>query len=57
VRQKRQTYCSRTCSQRVRSARWYHHHRALALERRHAAYRRATLSGRPGKISRRPRRT
>jgi hypothetical protein len=50
VREKRQTYCSRACSQRVRSARWYRHHRALALERRHAAYRRATLQDRPGKV-------
>jgi len=38
VRRGRMEYCSRTCSQNTRSAKWYATHRATALERRHAAY-------------------
>ena len=57
VKTKRQAYCSRQCSQRARSARWYQAHRALALQRRRAVYERHVLQGRKGRVARRPRKT
>jgi hypothetical protein len=57
VKSKRQEYCSPQCSQRARSARWYRRHRALAQERRRAAYERRALQGRKGTIAGRPRKT
>jgi hypothetical protein len=35
---KRKFYCSRKCSQRVRSRRWYRTHGQLIVEKRHEAY-------------------
>jgi hypothetical protein len=55
VKTKRQAYCSRQCSQCVRSARWYQRHRASALEQRRQAYVRQVLKGRRGVVARRPR--
>jgi hypothetical protein len=55
LKRKRQAYCSRACSQRARSARWYESHQAEALERRHEAYKRRVLKGRKGVVVRRPR--
>ena len=33
-------YCSLSCSQRARSAKWYAAHRDEALDRKHEAYKR-----------------
>ncbi len=57
VKSKRQVYCSRRCSQRKRSARWYQHHRVIARERRRQVYVRRVLGGRKGVVARRPRKT
>ena len=38
LRNRRQQYCSRPCSQRVRSTKWYNEHRETAKERRRQVY-------------------
>ncbi len=40
LRNRRQEYCSRSCSQKVRSSKWYEAHREMAQERRRQSYRR-----------------
>ncbi len=56
IKERRQQYCSKRCSQRARSARWYRRHHEEALERRHERYVRQVLKGRRGRVGRRPRR-
>jgi hypothetical protein len=47
VRTKRQEYCSRSCSQRVRSATWYAKHQRVAQAARRARYQQAVTGGSP----------
>jgi hypothetical protein len=57
VKTGRQAYCSRVCSQRVRSAKWYSVHRDAALEGRHEAYKRSVPRGHGTIVRRVKRRT
>ncbi len=47
VRERRQVYCSTSCSQRVRSAKWYSSHQEEARERRRRAYAREAKQNLP----------
>ena len=48
LRNRRQEYCSRGCSQKVRSSKWYDAHREAAQEKRRQAYRREVKRTSPG---------
>ena len=48
LRNRRQEYCSRSCSQKVRSSTWYEAHREDAKERRRQSYRREVELKHPG---------
>ena len=57
LKRRRQEYCSRQCSQRARSARWYTAHRPEAQRRRRTAYQKQVKTGYPrAKITTRTRR-
>jgi hypothetical protein len=48
ARQRRQAYCSPTCSQKVRSATWYRRHRAQAAKARRLRYAQDVRARLPG---------